>query len=50
MKNFKSFEELNTAYPIDEKTNTYHTVSLDYTHVLTDADMGQKNLSFWVVR
>ena len=38
-KSFNSFEELNTAYPIEEKANTYHIVSLDYTHVITDADI-----------
>lgn len=36
---FKSFEEIKSAYPLDQISNIYHSVKLDYTNVITDADM-----------
>lgn len=39
MNEFKSFEEISSAYPLDKISNVYHSVKLDYTNVITDADM-----------
>lgn len=39
MTEFKTFEEIKSAYPLDQISNTYHSVKLDYTNVITDADM-----------
>lgn len=38
MSEFKSFEEISSAYPLDNKSNYYYVVGVTFCYVITEED------------
>lgn len=38
MNEFKSFEEISSAHPLDSKSNYYYEVSFGFCYIITEAD------------
>ena len=38
MKEFKSFEEISSAHPLDNKSNYYYVVGVSFCYVVTEED------------